>query len=308
MLIQQIHLFRRKYAKRFYDTLLISKGENITDGWMLLDAVLDNSIKELETHIAFPDSAPCSKLIPTIAKWSPLLKKLTLNFKLIMDHYGEKWNMEPELKTSIRPLRSLQHLTHLSLYQIWWEQRFTVLSLIGKACPSVSHLSVDGAVMGKRDLLALIFGEFVNDLMGFDESLWNRGSGLEHFVVPPEYITPICSSIQELRLIRKETYICGVDFYDDHNDIHHSEAAFLIRHLPLLKVVDKYFPTSVALVTTLQATIDNSEEAINCREKYQKAFQEALKRSKSTSPPPIFSATSFNGSVPECTFLKFVHT
>jgi len=124
-------------VKRFYDFLDANgRKTNQIDVWVFLDAVLDDSCKELKTFIALPISSernlPDDKLIPTILKWSPLVEKLTINCMPIDGgEYDEGDEMVVETKSIFRSLRSLQHLSHLCLHSIYGDQRFTALSLIG---------------------------------------------------------------------------------------------------------------------------------------------------------------------------------
>jgi len=76
----------------------------------LVDLVLGNGFVELETLVAFPGCEPNAKLIQTIAKRSPLLKKLELDFYLMK----EGTNSEI-LRPVILSLASLEHLTNLLL-------------------------------------------------------------------------------------------------------------------------------------------------------------------------------------------------
>jgi len=81
--------FRTKYVKKFYDIFSEDNVEHQIYIWVFLDAVLDESFKELEiTLLAFPGSALCTKLIPTIAKWSPRLEKLTVSCKIRETDYS----------------------------------------------------------------------------------------------------------------------------------------------------------------------------------------------------------------------------
>jgi len=108
-----------------------------------------------------------------------------------------------EVKPMIRSLDSLQNLTHLLLFGIGEEVTFTVFSLVGKSCPKLNHLTVEKYSMWAKPLLALIFGELLNDLADFNneaESSWWRDDALTNLVVPIEFLTPICSSLRFTRL------------------------------------------------------------------------------------------------------------
>lgn len=263
-------LFREKFVKKFYDNLTQSNGENQIDVWVFLEAVLDDSFKELKTHIAFPDSALCSKLMPTIIKRSPWLEKLTINF--VSCTVYDNGDFE-ELKSVIQSLGSFQHLTQLSLLEICSNSRFTALTLIGEACPSLSHLSIDGSVLKKRDILALILGITGVKLLDISEfnadqsPSWCNDEVLEHLAVPPEYLSPICFTLKQLKFEEPQ----GIDDY--YNEIGKSEAAFALRHLPFLETVDKRFPASLAVICLHKNAGRVTEE-----KKSQEEFQKALDR------------------------------
>jgi len=280
-------------VKKFYDNLSLSNGENQIDVWVFLEAVLDGSFKELETHIAFPDSSPCSKLIPTIIKWSPQLEKLTINsisFKNTVFDEGDY----KKLKLVIQSLGSFQHLTHLSLLEICFEARFTALTLIGEACTSLTHLTIDGTMLQKTDVLALILGKSGVKLLDRNEfnnaehsPSWCHDQLLEHLDVPPEFLSPICFSLRQLQF-KEPQYID--DYY---NEIQKSEAAFALRHLPLLEGVSKRFPASLA-VTCLHRNTGHVTEEKESREEFQKAL-ERLGISSPTQLSSPRSLTPFSG-------------
>ena len=287
---------RGKYLKSFYDTAHTwLQGKFPVDVWIYLDAVLDSSIKDLEIHaIAFPNSLPRNELIPTIIKWSPLLEKLTINFVANAGYFpydGNRMGQSKELMFTIRSLRSLQHLTNLSLLQTSPRVKFTVLTLIGKACPLLSHLTVCGRLLDKRDILALILGETVNNLLDFEEfhnrklPPWCEDRALEHLLVPSEYLSPICSTLRELKITRDH----GV--YDDNNQVFTPQAVFALRHLPLLRATDALFPVSVA-ITFLHLNGRNTTEERKSLEK----FRNALERSGNGPTTPRNLNISFSGT------------
>lgn len=292
--------YREKYVKRFYDflgSLPYDRKKNQIDVWVFLDAVLDGSFKELKTFIALPssDAVPDDMLVPTILKWSPLVEKLTIDCGPIDVGYDDIEEPLTELtKSTFRSLHSLQHLTHLCLHSICSVQRFTVLSVIGTACPSLSHLGVFAEKIDIKDILALIFGEYINNLLGYSydyvRSSWCESESLEHLELPSKYLTPICSTLRELQLYYDAE---GYEDENGYNEIDASDAAFALRHLPLLQVVDKRIPTSLA-VTKLHH--NNVYEQEKSREKFQRAIQEVLERSGNTSPEAQhFKATNFTG-------------
>ena len=255
--------------------------------------MLDDSFKALETHIIVSTSnpVPCSKLIAMIAKRSPLIEKLTINFSSIQKEYhlGEMVG----LKSSFPLLSYLQHLTHLSLIEISGKIRFTVLTLIGKSCPNLTHLSVAGSLMDKNDVLALIIGESANDLLDDPDqgpirgvSFWSEDEVLENLVIPAQFLSPVCSTLVELRL---NTELVGDA---PPNKIRYPEFTLALRHLPLLQVVDKRCPTSLA-VTCLHRNANNSIEERKSLQEFLKACEKAF--DTAYTPPPNIVTVPFSG-------------
>lgn len=54
---------------------------DLVDIWAFLDCVLDENFDELKTNVTYPNAQASAKLISTIAKRSPNLKTLRLNFQ-----------------------------------------------------------------------------------------------------------------------------------------------------------------------------------------------------------------------------------
>ena len=193
------------------------------------------------------------------------------------------------MESCILSLSSLQNLTQLCLTGIYASVRSAVLTLIGKACPALTHLSVTGASMNKGDILVFMLGKFfeesVRDTKG--ESYWFADENLGHLIVPPEYLSPICPSLREFRPIR-------TDDADSHNRdcnwIYDPEAAFFLRHFPLLEVVDKRFPASLAVTILHDRSITKE---LRSREIFQQVCQDVFEQSGNHSvpfhPPPDLS-------------------
>ena len=185
----------------------------------------------------------------------------------------------------IRSLDSLQNLTHLLLFGIGEEVAFTVFSLVGKSCPKLNHLTVEKYSMWAKPLLALIFGELLNDLADFNneaESSWWRDDALTNLVVPIEFLTPICSSLRVLRLL-------GYDFKQQHVTKH--AVAFALRHFPTLQRI--YGMRTIQAITTLYETEERSGQY-----RFRMACQEAAERGNCNLPRPFPSrnlSCTFNG-------------
>ncbi len=250
--------------------------------------MLNVSFKELQIHISFPDCMLCTKLIPTIAKWSPLVQKLAINFQLIVEEYDDIMDFE-ELNSFGTSLGSLEHLTHLSLYPMSPFVRIQVLYQIGNHCPSLTHLTVNGACMDGIDIYALIFGEILGD------KVWRVvRKSLKHLSVPLKYLAPLCSSLRELRLIdqEREPTEDHPDIEDPLNQITDFEFAFALRHLPFLQVVDKRFPTSLAVTILHDVNIPEEQKSWST---FQKAHKEAFDQSTIPGSQPLNATRPFTG-------------
>ena len=125
----------------------------IIDICSFLDSILDDSFNcQLETHVTFPGTEPNPELVITIAKQTPELQKLKLNFQFYRETCIEK------VETLMGSLSSLEHLTHLTLLSCW-ELKPTVWSVVGKCCPVLTHLNIFGGnPVGNQEILSLILG------------------------------------------------------------------------------------------------------------------------------------------------------
>ncbi len=203
--------------------------------WVFLECVLDSTFQELETHASFPDAEPDFKLVSTIVKQSSLLQKLKIDFSLMKEGI-EVEKVEP-LITSLSPLHCL---TSLNLFKLDGSHR-SVLKFIGNSCPLLTHLSISGFHVSPKDILAIILGEFVDDL--FPESsatnvVWAENQCLDYLLAPPELLVPFCFTLRHLKL--------GDAGWDMKSDECWSAASFALRHFPLLEKLDGY-STSFAI-------------------------------------------------------------
>ena len=71
-----MYCYRKKLVKFFCIRTAKKRTLDHVDIWAFLDSVLDENLEDLETRIAFRGSEANAKLIFTIAKRSPRLKKL----------------------------------------------------------------------------------------------------------------------------------------------------------------------------------------------------------------------------------------
>ena len=236
--------------------------QNTIDIWVFLSVVLDSHFLKLKTHVAFPGSEPNPKLISIIAEHSPLLEQLTLNFKLM------KKNAE-QLKPLMLPMNSLEHLIHLSLVSLDPQITTKVLGLIGAKCPKLTHLTVSGYRFGKKDVLAICFGEIIDELFPnvLEEPEWFKDEELERLEVSLERLTPLCLTLQELEFVWIEEDFEG----DKYVGIGKSVFAFVLRHLPSLQKLE---PGRMSIGVKILYEV----EQLKMKTKFEKACQEASDR------------------------------
>ncbi len=220
------------------------------DLWPFFDSVLDETFKELETHVVFPGAQPNANLISTIAKRSPYLNKLKLNF---IRYYSTSGKERISLIPSLHGLNSLHHLTSLTLFYLDGCCNHSILALIGKHCSSLTHLRLAKTnFVSKYAILAIMLGELIDKLIGplehhpeelcwrFKKVDWTKDAALARLRVPPEFLTSLCFT---LRFLEVSEY-AHQRFY---SAIDPEIAAFILRHMPNLEVLESCTGTEKAI-------------------------------------------------------------
>lgn len=213
---------------------------------MFLDCVLNNCTTELKTYVGIPCSGPDTALIDTIAKRSGLLKKLTLDL-------GPLW-MYPvmqQLNGMVLSLSSLNQLTSLCLLHLKKRDR-SILKVIGKSCPQLTTLKLDGFEFEQMDVLALILGKAVNLLfpLFLEEDAELEDSKLRRLLLLSSEldVSPFCSSLLHLQLGQPYEYKETDCFWSRRSYPElDTTLAFALRNLPLLKVMDASPSVSLAI-------------------------------------------------------------
>jgi len=207
--------------------------------------VLDDNFEELEIDAVLPYLDPDPKLIATIANRSCYLEKLKLDFSLMNAKLSSPRLTDEKLNQLILGLSSLEHLTSLSLHGLSGGVHKTLYKSVAKSCPALSHLSIVGSCdfVKKVDVLSLVLiGELVDEMFKgnyHEETEWSADETLQHLRVPPEYLTPLCSTLQHLQLGDCDYYGCLDCTF-----------AFALRHVPPLQNLDvklRDWSTSVAV-------------------------------------------------------------
>jgi len=152
----------------------------------------------------------------------------------------------------------------------------SILSIIGKRCPNLTKLSLKRFCIIKNDVLDLIFNEKLADTFFLtNDERWSKDSVLQGLRIPSEFLNPLCSTLQKLRLEclndGRPCLCCAPE----------SMYAFGLRHLPKLRVFTSEIPTC-QVIRHLYNVIENQDE--------QAEFEEA---SSCVTAAPLFSGYSF---------------
>jgi len=192
---------------------------------------LDEHFKELEIYATLPFEDPDPKLITNIAARSSDMEKLKLDFSFIENNLNSIDSAN--FNHLVLGLSSLQHLTNLSLHGLA-DKSVDVNLLcksVAKSCPRLSYLSIRECSFVKKDVLSLIIiGELVDQMFESHscsyrkKTNWSVDEILASLRVPPEYLTPMCFTLQHLDIENSNWRDC----FD-------STLAFALRHLPVLQ-------------------------------------------------------------------------
>jgi len=270
------------------------------DIWAFFDSVLDESFEELETHVVFRGAEANALLISTIAKRSPYLKKLKLNFKF------DCTQCSPQLVPMIQSLDSLHHLTSLTLYHLAGHfDDNPVLTFIGKSCPSLTHLRLAKSnPTSKHDILAIILGELVDFLIGphqvfdvqpyrrFKKVNWAEDSALGRLRVPSKYLTPLCYTLRHLELIE-----CINHHY--YPVIDPTIATFILRHMPLLEKLEGCSGTKRAIQLLHKESEEDKESPGTIQVDFEQACRDAIELHGlclRNPREPEYQASTFSGN------------
>ncbi len=265
---------------------------------------------QLAILIPLPFGRFFSTLMSIIGHHCPSLKELDIGTKFDWAMTLKSYQ-SPTIENSSYLLNQLTSLTlkHLDFpgsaagsQSLVNEEHQPVLSIIGKCCPSLVTLKTEGCCIPTKDIFGLIVGEWADILLPADKKPSSWGSTAEIVAncysvrgpsvpagrqVPPEFLNPICFTLEELHLqnsckTKCHCFLSSMSKYD---------AAFGLRHLPKLRVAE--FP-DVAIA-----------EVISCMRKvrgiptHQTEFENFCKESTTahpditryefTSPPIVYS-------------------
>lgn len=203
---------RRKLIDMYQEDLQSSHGGSFSsrknsvmlerpDVWVFLDCVLDETFTELDLTILPPNLLGRGhKLFKTIACRAPYLKDLEIDFDCTEE-------LSEKMQTAfIDCLSSLKNLTNLTLRNVesflTGAAKTKFLTSLGNSCPHLTHLNLLFLECDEEDLLSLFLGERTELIPeSTKQKLWGEDwNNLYKIQIPREYLTPICSSLQQLEL------------------------------------------------------------------------------------------------------------
>lgn len=246
--------------------------EGRTDCCFILDAILDESLIDLDINIPFTYSrSSFSQLMCVIAFRCPKLSTLTITF-------FEKKAGSIKL-TRRAPIKRISHLgspleclTSLRLFSPGHQPPTypynleSVLGIIGQTCPKLENLDMgDFRRKKKRSILALLLGPtLICDLFPLADEGWTRESVLYKLRIPTKYLNACCFTLKTLTPMQVPRY--------------GSEHAFALRHLPKIQSWDPDSRSAGAIPVRLIKAIHKAEEK-PLHPDQQAAFEDACRAS-----------------------------
>lgn len=259
-----------EYNQNFYDS------EQKCDMWAFFDCVLDPSFTELDTQVVFPQGEPNEKAIQTIAKRSPNVEILKLNFEMVATSTPVE-----KLKPVVVSLSGLNNLSSLSLYFLDKHHR-SLLSYVGYCCPKLQHICISGFKITKKDIVALVLGEKLESLQE-KETLLKEENDIHHLQISPEYLAPFCSTLQLLQLENFDEKK-RLQKSCEYSSLPPTAAAFAIRNMPNLRRID-HSSSSISSAVKLLSQISKANETVE--NNIDKFHEEQSHDSRIGCPPSL---------------------
>jgi len=191
-----------------------------------LDCVLDESITELKVPnnlpVTFLHGSNNSNLFEIIAERSPFLSDIHLHFNASFISRRMLSSFPESATMFVTSLQQLRNLTSLSISHMYPEYR-SFFRHVGSSFPALKSLTVVEFSITAEDILDVIGGQHHHVTLQREA---NRFAGhLHRFQLDPESVTPICATLQHLRL-------GGGNLV---RDVAAPVIAFVLRHMPNLK-------------------------------------------------------------------------
>ena len=241
----------QQIMKKYQVDSEMDEERDVMDEFTQLNSVLDEHFEELTINTPVPRFDSLSTLLSIINRRSPNLKGLFISF--LNTSYKLANLSSPESLIAAQDFH-LGCLTSLSLNydtsvitSITYEDPYSgnishqsILSLVGKFCPALIKLNVSlGFPLKKEDLLGLVLDIKSNVIT--DNERWNEDQVLVGLQIPPEYLNPLCLTLQKLTLSSMSGDLSDYWFEPKGNDVETSISpfvyAFALRQLPKLRKI-----------------------------------------------------------------------
>ena len=194
------------------------------DYCVILDGILDVQCLRLEISTPPPSRFSFRKLMSVISNRCPYLYRLYITF------CDNNSGMVLSKSSTVSHHPQLNNLLDLHLLTENPVPNFIlepVLSIIGSTCPELTSLYLNAfANIGKKLVLNLLIKrDFIDALFPEENEGWCKDSLLENLRIPTEFLNPLCFTLQQFDVLRKNA----------HSD-YGSEYVFALRHLPALEL------------------------------------------------------------------------
>jgi len=159
--------------------------------------------------------------------------------------------------------------------------------LVGKICPVLAKLEIDGCWPNKRDIFALIVKEDMAEILfPKDDRRWSEDEVLLGLRLPEQFLNPLCTTLKEVKIEALYTMYFG--FFSRKVKLQ-SSYAFAIRHLSKLEHADLEDYPTIDLVELLYRIGEVNREGFN------EAWREAASRlGLDVIEPPCFVSGNLN--------------
>lgn len=192
----------------FLNEIKVNNSNILEDMCVILDCILDENFKELDINIPIPTFGYFSKLLSIISHRSPSLEKLKITFHHIRERRVKptREDNDPSLQELMisegaelnsNCLKSLTVIHNRALKPLLLStdgshNNRSILSIIGKRCPTLSKLSLEGFCMRKNDVLGIVINEELADTFFLtNDDRWSKDSVLQGLRIPSEFLNSL---------------------------------------------------------------------------------------------------------------------
>jgi len=295
--IYDLEVYKLNFAEKW--------AKDLPNIYSALDCSLDEHFTKLRITSLFPATDESfSTLMSIIAHRSPKLEELNITFSYNATKRGASNDIFEHPDSSLMQdsrlccLKSLTISKNDSMWrprQVGIESPKSILKTVGRYCPSLSKLSLDGMCFMAKDIIDFIMiGEISDVLFPTQFGGWSY-SVFDGLRIPPRYLNPLCFTLEELSVTSYNCrdYCCDCWMCDSTSVI-----AFLLRHLPELQTTDSTSSISSDITNAICLLYEKSKSTEIQQAKFEEACQEAASRidfkSVLTTSPAILPGWLFH--------------